>query len=327
MFKRILILTAALLMAAAPARAEIYEGKTAAQFTVPITAAVSGIVESLSVQTGQRVKAAETVATLRSEKFFATQEGTVTMICANPDDSVSGTLIEVMPMECYTVYCTVDKAYQSVETTLIHSGETVYMKCTRDGTHRASGVITEVDGSEYQALILAGELYVGETVYIYRDADFTNSQRLGIGTVLTSDTEAYEATGKLTRLCVSEGDYVERGQLLFELDGGTQTAENGGIVTLVSVQAGNMVSEGQIIGEIAPADAICVEIQVDETSATAIRVGDKAMLTLACQTDEEPFAGTVTEISAIAESDLYTVRIRPETDQLLPLGMTVQIRI
>lgn len=327
MVKKTLVLMTALLMVTAPAEAEIFEGKTTAQFTMLITATASGILESLSVQAGQRVEAAEAIAILRPEKHFATQEGMVTMICANTADDVSGTLIEVMPMECYTVYCTLDKAYQSAETTLIHSGEAVYLKCTRDGTHRASGLITQIDGNEYLVLVLGGELYVGETVYIYRDEDFTNAQRMGIGTVVTSATEVYEANGKLTRLCVSEGDYVERGQLLFEQNGGIQTAEWGGIITSVSVQAGDAVSEGQILGEIAPADSICVEIQVDETSASKIRVGDKAMLILASQTDEEPFAGTVTEISAIAESDQYTVRIRPETDQLLPLGMTVQIRI
>ena len=319
-------ITAVLMMLTGSALADTYVGKTSAQFTVPITASESGIVESLSMQAGQRVEKEETLATLRSEKCFATQEGTVTTVSAAAGDSVSGTLIEVMPLETYTVYCSVEKAYKSAETTLIHSGETVYMKCTRDGTHLAVGVITQIDGSEYQVLTLGGELYVGETVYVYRDRDFTAKQRIGIGTVLSSDTETYEANGKLSRLCVSTGDYVERGQLLYELGGGTQKAECGGIVTSVSIQAGDMVSEDQMIGEIAPDEALCVEVQVDETSVAAIRAGDKAAMIPASQEDETSFAGTVTQISEISDSDQYTVWIRPETDQLLPLGMTVEVR-
>ena len=326
MIKRMMAVTAAMLMLAGTALADTYVGKTAAEFTVPITAAESGVLESLFVQTGQRVAAEETVAMLRSEKYFATQEGTVTMIGAAVGDSVSGTLMEVMPLEAYTVYCTVEEAYQSAEMTLIHSGETVYIKCTRDGTHLATGVITEINGSEYQVLILGGELYVGETVYVYRDRAYTASQRVGIGTVLTSDTESYDASGKLTRLCVSEDDYVERGQLLYELGGGTQKAENSGIVTAVSVRIGDQIREDQIIGEIAPDEAVCIEVQVDETAAATIRVGDSTTMILASQEDEKPFAGTVTQISAIADSDQFTVRIKPETDQLLPLGMTVEVR-
>lgn len=326
MIRRIMAATAALLMLSELALADIYVGETSMQFTVPVTADESGILESLYMQTGQRVEAEETVATLRSEKCFASQEGTVTMVSADVGDSVNGTLMEVMPLEKYTVYCTVEKAYNSAETTLIHSGETVYAKCTRDGTHLASGVITQIDGTDYQVLILGGELYVGETVYVYRDLAFSASQRIGIGTVLTSDTESYEASGKLTRLCVSAGDYVERGQLLYELGGGTQQAESSGIVTSVSVQVGDPVSKDQIIAEVTPAEAVYVKVQVDETAAAAIRVGDKTTMILASQEDERPIDGTVTQISAIADSDQYTVWICPETDQILSLGMTVEVR-
>ena len=54
--------------------------------------------------------------------------------------------------------------------------------------------------------------------------DFTLSERVGIGTVVANDTEVYEAKGALTQLCVAAGDAVERGQLLYELDGGSVEA-------------------------------------------------------------------------------------------------------
>ena len=176
-------------------------------------------------------------------------------------------------------------------------------------------------------LIRGGEFYVGETVYRYRDQNFTPEQRVGIGTVLTSAVEAYEASGKLAGIRVSEGDYVERGQLLFEMNGGTIAAGIDGIVTSVSARVGDTVNENQSIGEIAPAEALCVEIQVDETAAGTIRVGDRAEMIPAGQEDEEPLTGTVMEIGNIAESDQYTVRIRLDGDRLLPLGISVEVQL
>ena len=325
--KRLTCLALALLAFAAPALAEVYEGRTVALLTVPVQAERDGDVEAVAALAGQRLAEGESLAWLRGEKAFASQDGTVSLVNAGVGDDVSGAVLELAPLERYTVYCTVDKAYQSVESTLVHSGETVYAKCTADGTHRAVGVVTQVDGEEYRVLTLGGELYVGETVYLYRDADFTAQQRVGVGTVVASDTEAYEAEGALTRLCVSEGDAVERGQLLFEVGGGEIAAPVGGIVASVSCQPGDAVQTDQTIAEIVPDGEIGVEIRADETAVAKISVGSAAQLIFAGREDEDAVPGTVVAISAIADSGEYAVRIRPEADASLPLGMSVEVRV
>lgn len=327
MLKRWAVLLLALVTLATPALAEVYEGSTAALSTVVIRAKAGGSVEAVHVLAGQRVDAGNALVALRSEKTFASQDGTVSLVNAEVGETVSGTVLEIMPQERYTIYCTVDKAYQSAGSTLIHSGETVYVKCTTDGTHRAVGVITEVDGAEYRVLTVGGELYVGETVYLYRDADFTTAQRVGIGTVVVTDTQAYEADGELTLLRVSQGDYVERGQLLYATYGGEITAPQGGIVASVSCAAGDAVEEDQAVAELVPDGQVCVEIQVDETEAARLQVGDAAQLIPAGQEDEDAFPGTVAEISAIAESGQYAVQIVPDAETSLPLGMSVSVRV
>ena len=327
MFRRLASLSLALLLLAAPALAEVYEGRTVALSTTAIVARASGVLEKSDIQVGKRVEAGETLAELRSDRGFSSQDGSVTLIYAQEGESVSGSLLEIMPVERYTVYCTVDRAYQSVESTLVHAGETVYIKCTADGTHRAVGVITQIDGEEYRVLTVGGELYVGETVYLYRDEDFTAAQRVGIGTVVVSDTQACEAEGKLTRLLVSEGDYVQRGQLLYELDGGSLLAEAGGVVTSVNVQPGDRVQEGDIVAEMVAGDAIGVEIQADETAVAGIQIGSAARMIFSGREDEEAVNGTVVGISAIADSGQYSVRIQPETGAALSLGMSVEVRI
>ena len=322
-----MILPLLLFLLAPSALAEVYEGRTAALETVQVRAAVGGGVEAVEVEAGQRVAPGEALIRLSAERTFAGQDGTVSLVYAEAGDAVSGPVLEIAPLERYAIHCTVDKAYQSADSTLVHGGETVYVKCTADGTHRAVGVVTQVEGGEYRVITLGGELYVGETVYLYRDADFTADQRVGIGTVVVSDVVSYEAEGELTRLNVSEGDYVERGQLLYEIGGGEVSAPVAGIVASVSCEIGDAVAAEQAVVGIVPEGAVCVEIELDEAAAARVSVGDTARLTFAGEEDEDASPGTVIEISAMAEDGCYTVRIRPESERLLPLGMSVRVRL
>ena len=325
MWKKWTALLLGLMCFAVPALAEVYEGSTGARVTETALAQTGGVVETVSAEVGMRVEAGDALFQLSSDRTFASQDGTVSLVNAEPGDAVSGTVLEIMPTERYTVYCTVDKAYQSVQSTLVHSGETVYARCTSDGTHRAVGIVTQIDGAEFTVLTLGGELYVGETVYLYRDADFTAARRVGIGTALTADPEIYEGEGRLTLLRVSAGDTVERGQLLYATDGGEIAAAAGGIVSSLSCRVGDAIAEEDIVAEIVPEDAVCVQISVDEGAAATLRPGDSAYITLAGQEDELP--ATVADVSGIDDSGQYTVRVTPAQALSLPLGMSAAVRI
>ena len=327
MSKRWMILLLALLSTAVPALAETYAGKTAALSTEAVRAENGGTVESVLALEGQRVGAGDAIVQLKPEKTFATQDGTVSLVSAGEGDAVNGEVLQIAPAQRYTIYCTTDKAYQSADTTLVHAGERVYIKCTADGTHRAIGVIDQIDGAEYRVMTIGGELYIGETVYLYRDSDYTTALRVGIGTVVSTDTEAYSAEGRITGLRVSAGDAVERGQLLYETDGGTVEAEAGGIVTGIACQPGDTVQAGQVVAQIAPEDAVVVEIQVDEASAGHIAIGDSAQLVFAGQDEEDASTGSVIAISGIAESESYVVQIQPDANEALALGMDVEVRL
>ncbi|MDO4867376.1 MAG: HlyD family efflux transporter periplasmic adaptor subunit [Clostridia bacterium] len=327
MLKRLTALALAALLALMPAAlAEVYEGVTAALSTVTVLSAASGAVAELDARIGDWVEAGQALATLSAEPTFATQDGTVSLINAREGEDVSGDCLELLPVNLYEIYCTVDKAYQSADSTLVHSGETLYVKCTADGSHRAVGVVTAIDGEEYRVVTLGGELYVGETVYLYRDEDFTTAQRVGIGTVLSSDPEVYRAEGTVTRMCVAEGDFVERGQLLFTLNGGGIDAPADGILTALSLSPGDSVAEDQAVAEIVPADQICVELRVDEDAAARIRPGDEAELYFADR-PEISVPGTVDSVAWIAADGEYAVRVLPGTDAALSLGMSVSARL
>lgn len=327
MMKRLAALLLALWVSALPALAEVYQGVTAALSTVTVLSEASGTLESLEALVGQRVEEGQPLAVLASEKTFAAQDGTVALVQAQEGDSLSGEVLKLAPLERYTIYCTVDKAYQSAESTLVHSGETVTVKCTSDGTHRAVGIVTQVDGEEYRVLTVGGELYVGETVYLYRDAGFIAAQRVGIGTVTVSEPQAYQAEGQLTLLRVSAGDAVERGQLLYAVGGGTVVSPVSGVVASLAVQPGDAVQKGQTVAEIVPDSEIGVEVAVDETAVAKLQIGSAAQLVFAGQEDGEAVPGTVVGISAIADSGRYAVRIRPLTAAKLYIGMSVEARL
>lgn len=329
MRKRLLPCVLAALLLVSAAQAEVYEGTTASAAYVQVTAETSGILQTLNVGVGSLVEDGDVLASVSTAKVFAKNDGTVARTEAAEGEKVSGTVLEVEPVEQYRIYCTVEEAYNKAETKLVHSGETVYVKCTKDGTHRGTGIISEIDGAEYQVLATGGEFYIGETVYLYRSADFLTAERIGIGTVVSNDTEVYEADGTLIRLHVAEGEYIERGELLYEYADDKKTdvtSEISGIVTSVSVKQGNQVSKDETLMTLAPLDQICVEIEVSETEAATIHRGDRAELIYTADATETPVAGTVTDILAIARNGTYTVRIKPVNPPYTMLGLSVTVR-
>lgn len=328
MQKRILVGLLALCLLTGGALAEVYAGTTAAGRTVPVAAESGGTLDEVHVQSGDVVAEGNALASLRTTKVFAAEDGTVARILAKEGAAINGAVLELSPVSRYTIHCTVDGAYQTASATRIRAGESLYIRCTINGTHRGTGIITRIDGAEYRVETTGGELYIGEIVYLYRDADFTYTQRVGIGTVVTADTLPYESQGTLIRLHVSEGEYVERGELLYEIAEGRETeltAPTGGIVT-EAASPGDALRANQTVFAIAPFDEILVEIQVDETTAGQLSPGDPTELIYADDPEEASIPGTILSVSRVIENDLCTVRIAPE-DPPARLGLTVYARI
>ena len=320
----------AIAMLASAALAEVYEGKTVAAAYLPVEAAASGTLQTLCAVNGSAAAAGDLLGAVSTTKVFAAQDGTVARIYASEGDTAEDGALDIYPLEQFQIYCTVDGAYAAAEDMLVHSGESVYIRCTTDGSHRGTGVITQIDADEYRVLATGGEFYVGETVYLYRDADYSKDQRIGIGTVVTNDAQTYSASGTIVRMHVTEGEYVERGELLFEYADSDTTALSApadGIVAEIAAAQGDRVEKGAAVMQIAPYDQIYVEIQVDETAVGAMQTGDAVELVYTADAAEETVSGTIARISRIAENDAYTVMIRPDDAPCTLLGATVSVRL
>ena len=326
MWKKAMAAAVALLLTAA-ASAEVYEGKTAAQRVHEVYA--EGTAETICTEVGQIVSEGEALLTLRTQKVFATQDGAVARVLAAEGETVDGAVLEIAPKTLYTVFCTAEEAYASAETGLLHPGETVYLRCSVDGTHRAVGVVTNPDGDEYCVETIGGELYVGEVVKLYRDADFSSNQCVGVGTVLSTETEEYAAEGTVVRLCVSEGETVERGQLLYEVCASEETtvvAPVSGVVTRLSAAPGDELRSDEAVAAIVRSEDICVEIDVDEAQAATLQPGARVELTFAADSDGETAMGTLEEILFIAENAAYRAYIVPDETDGLRIGQSVTVR-
>ena len=312
MVKRITSIAIVLLLTVSPALAEVFAGTTVAYNTIAITSKAAGMIDKLYVQTGSAIKEGEIIASLRTTKVFATQNGTVARIHAKEDKENDGTVLEIAPVSRYTVYCTSDEAYDSFSSNLVHCGETLYMKCTTNGTHQGQGRIYSIDNETYMVESTAGEFYVGETVYLYRDPEYAYKKLVGIGTVVSSATEAYKSEGKITTIHVSEGEYVEKGELLYEVIEGESieiVAPADGIITSCEVANGSSVTDNQIVANLVANTDICIAVQLSDDQLSQVSIGDYAALSCANHVEEKQISGKVIEISELAQNGFYMVYI------------------
>lgn len=321
------------------ARAEIaLSGTVAAREAAAVTANIGGSVEKVFVRAGDRVEAGDVVATVALTGVYAPADGTVRGIMAEAGDSAGQTVLSIAPMSKYTVTADISDAYDSAANKHVTVGETVYMECSRDGSHVAVGRVVKAEGSAYTVEVTGGELYMEEKVYIYRDEDHSSSARIGSGTVSRTAELAVSGTGRVAELYVSEGERVERGQLLFtcvEADtvddallGGEIRSTASGVVASVAAQAGQQAAVGSTVLTVYPTEGFCVELSVEEADLAAVNVGDSVRLSfdfdaegaLTCE-------GTVTEISYLGESTeagtVYTAWVDFDPPEDVRLGMTV----
>jgi len=179
-----------------------------------------------------------------------------------------------------------------------------------------------------------------ETVAIYRSADLDSESRLGQGTVSRTAETPVTGSGSILRVHVSEGEQVERGQLLFEtvngsLDGLYATdnqvvSQVSGIVAQLNASVGATVNKGDTLLTVYPRESLQVEISVNEYDLAEIAEGDTVRLSFTWDEDAaETVTGTVEMISHVSSSETgeaaYKAYISFDPPAQTRLGMTVMV--
>lgn len=325
---------------------ETFDGTVEAGETVAITAPFGGTVTALDIREGQLLEAGDAVVTLSTTKVWATQDGTVNGVFAQEGDSAEGTVLYLSPVSRYTISCTLSKAHEDADTYYVELGEKVYIQCVKDGSHRAEGIVTGVSGSSYTVTTTAAEMYLQESAYIYRSPDYDADSCLGTGVVQRTAEVAVSGTGSILKMYVSDGDTVERGQLLFETVSGSLmglsatgspevTSDSAGVVTQVQCSLGQQVQQGATLAVLAPRSGYQVAFTIPEDLLSQVAVGDTVEIYFNWNEDKsQPATGQVTAISYVSDAQtqgsvsteaMYTAYATFTPGDDVRLGMTVTV--
>ena len=341
---RIVSVMLLLLMLGANALAQVTaEGTVVCGSSMTLFAEAGGTVSAVSAQVGSRVEAGEAIASLRPNRVYAPCAGTVEAIFAWPGQSAEaateryGGALSIAPEYRYMIYASSEYAYESYRTMHISVGQTVYMRCTADGTHRGAGIITQIDDDIFYIEATGGTFYNGETVYVYMESDYESVDRLGKATVVAQTGQAVSAEGDVARLYVGVGDFVEKGQLLFETlaalpDGAgaddlAMTASASGYVTKVFVQANQAIEKGAPLLTLCPVSGLEVAAAVSEAEIRSVDEGESAEVCIELADETLRVTGQISAISYISDEDAegnitYDVRVSLPEDERITPGMS-----
>ena len=319
-------------------------GTVEAGVTVPVYAPIGGTVDAVSVEKGMHVSAGETLFSYRTEKTYASGDGTVTGVFAKAGDDAEivaeqyGADLYIEGTTIYSVSASTSKAYSSAETTIVHTGETVYLVCRTDAKRYGTGIITTVDGTSYTVLVTEGNFIIGDSVTVFRDSAYSEKQRLGRGSIARVNPTAVTGTGAVVSVAVKDGDEVKRGDLLmetlsgtfegYEMTGTSVTAAEEGVIVSTSADAGTTVTKGDIVIQIAPVSGMRVEAAITADDRQALKAGDKVIIEL--EADESiSYEGTVRYITEMPEEDTeettYKAVIDFTPDENVYFGMPVVV--
>ena len=342
-----------LLSPAALADSITFTGTVTANETYEVYAPIGGKVQAVTGDVGDHVDADAVLVELSTTKVYAEEDGTVTGVFGQPGDSAEtigslyGAVVSIEGGSVYSIAASTTNAYNTTATKFVHVGENVYLSCYSDGSHTGTGVITAIEGTSYTVRVTSGEFLVGETVNVYRGESAVSTKRIGRGTLNRTSPTAVTGSGSIVSIAVQPGDTVQRGDLLFEtLDGafdglymsGTAiTAGIPGTICQLNAAQGSAVQKDDVVAVLYPDGAMRIEASVEEANLSSIHVGDQVSVELIWNQDEEvAYPGTITGISAIADSTeaqggetesavTYTVYIGFTPDENTRYGMSAVV--
>ena len=308
------ILAACLMLVPGLAAAEEFEGNVVSADTVLVTSPYGGSLATVLVREGQKIEAGDTIATMETTKVYASEDGVIRGIFAQPGDvlSTSEAVLYIGPASEYTISCTTNKAYVSQETKYVTIGEKVYIVYITDESFAGEGIVTAVDQTDYTVETTSGNFYLERNVYIYRSPGYETESRLGRGTLYRQDETPVYGSGSLLKTYVQNGETVTRGQLLFETVSGEMsyaastdgviTAEVSGVVASLNVAVGDTVSKDAVLMTVIPDNQFEIEFLIGEDLLSSVYVGQEATIVFDWREDVgDVLSGVMTSISYVSE--------------------------
>ena len=145
MFAMLLALT---LLCGAGLAEMVFDGVVTGGDAQFVLAPFGGVMDEVNVRVGDRVQPGQALASIQTTRVYADVEGKISGVFGREGDATEGVseryggVLFIEPTNKYTIAASTEKAYNRSENKFIHVGETVYLKCTSDGSHRGTGVVT-----------------------------------------------------------------------------------------------------------------------------------------------------------------------------------------
>ncbi|NLV57835.1 MAG: HlyD family efflux transporter periplasmic adaptor subunit [Clostridiales bacterium] len=316
-------------------------GMVKAVQTYDVTAPFSGTLLPFDWSRGDTVQAEEVLFKLDTQKIYAPESGTLSLFAREGDlaeDVIGqyGSLGSIQKTQPYLINCTTRGAYQAVDTKFVSVGETLYFRFTDDSKVKGEGRVIAASPAGYTVQITSGAFEMGEQVKLYRDERRNSRSCVGQGVVSRALEQPVLGSGRVIACLVSDGQKVQKGDLLFETVAadaapGTATsitAPQGGVMDMPKVMAGQQVYRGQVLVTLQDTSAFKVVAQVDEVDLPRVRVGGSVEI-LFDSYPGQPVPGTVTAISGLGEfrqnATYYDVDIAFSTGMDIRLMMNATV--
>lgn len=147
-----------------------------------------------------------------------------------------------------------------------------------------------------------------------------------------------DMAGKISRILVSVGDKVVRGQIIAYVDASTPgmyysqspvRSPIAGIVTSFVPNVGSQVSQAMAVATVSQIDNLEIQISVAERFVSRIKMGQRAVVTFNAYPGVE-FPANVTEVSPVLDTSTRTMnaklRINP-SDERIHVGMYGRVKL
>ena len=298
-----------------------------------VKAPASGELEPFTLKAGDVLAAGDILFAIQPQTVYAEADGTVAAVYVAVGDAADGAMnrygaaMQIDYVDRYQFTGSASSSRNTVENRDLHVGTPVYFR-SDDKEETADGVITQVDGRNFTAQVIGGDLDFTERVDVYRLPEYTDASLLAEGRLTAIAPYSVAASGTVLSVNVQPGDAVKAGDaLLTDMrtpDKATQvTADSACVVLSLSAQQGGSVQKGQALATVCRQGDYQLVIHAEEGDIGRFTPGTVMQVTFE-ELDMEPVQATVTGIGVLgADGDVstYPVYLTFEAPEGVLLGM------
>ncbi len=346
-----LLAAAALLLsfgAAAEDQSQSISGKgmITASERIHLLAPMGGQVKDFALKPGDQAEAGSVALELIPAQIRAANSGVITSLSTQTGDQAEavqaqyGALCYVERQGIWHVQASTASAYNKPKNRDIRIGDMLRVRRgSGDDEKTGEGKVISVSGKSFVLEMSQKDFDLEDEVSLYLGTGtaYKSSELVGKGKVSRPQAVAVTGAGIVASVLVREGDTVERGQPLFLMDSPSARYETqagspqaffaqNALIESIPVSPGQNVTQGQLLMTLVPTGILEATLEIDELDIAKVRIGQRVQLTVDAYPDTG-LEGSIREIcplgSTLLDTTKYSVIVSIDRTDGLLLGMHV----